>query len=210
MRYDFVRGARSRAMDDGLSAFVKVRRRLFGIAYRMLGSAAEAEDVVQDVWTRWQSTDRRVVRDPQAFLATTTTRLAINVLQSARARHESYVGSWLPELVDTSADPTLGAERGEALELAVLVLLERLPPTERAALCCAKPSTTRIKTLRRFSTSKRRTRASSSPARGSMSRMDGVHVSAKPSRDACSRRLSLLRKPAISPSLSACLPRTLS
>src|SRR5262245_21591882 len=99
----------------------------------MLGSVAEAEDVVQDAWTRWQSTDRGVVRDSQAFLATTTTRLAINVLQSARTRRETYVGPWLPEPVDTSADPTLGAERGEALELAVLVLLERLSPTERAA-----------------------------------------------------------------------------
>ena len=120
-------------MDDGLSAFVRARPRLFGIAYRMLGSAAEAEDVVQDAWTRWQSTDRRVVQNPQAFLATTATRLAINVLQSARTRRETYVGPWLPEPVDTSADPGLGAERAEALELAVLVLLERLSPTERAA-----------------------------------------------------------------------------
>jgi len=121
------------ATDDGLSPFEGARPRLFGIAYRMLGSVAEAEDVVQDVWTRWQSTDRRVVRDPQAFLATTTTHLAINVLESAHTRHETYVGPWLPEPVDTSADPTLGAERGEGLELAVLVLLERLAPTERAA-----------------------------------------------------------------------------
>lgn len=118
--------------DDGLSAFESARPRLFGIAYRMLGSAAEAEDVVQDTWTRWQSTNRRVVRDPEAFLATTTTRLAINVLQSAHMRRETYVGPWLPEPVDTTADPGLGAERGEALELAVLLLLERLSPTERA------------------------------------------------------------------------------
>jgi RNA polymerase sigma-70 factor (TIGR02957 family) len=119
--------------DDGLSAFERARPRLFGIAYRMLGSVAEAEDVVQDVWTRWQSTDRHVVRDPQAFLTTTATRLAINVLQSARMRRETYVGPWLPEPVDTTADPGLGAERGEALELAVLLLLERLSLTERAA-----------------------------------------------------------------------------
>jgi RNA polymerase sigma factor (sigma-70 family) len=121
------------ATDDGLSAFETARPRLFGIAYRMLGSVAEAEDVVQDAWTRWQSTDRRVVQDSQAFLATTATRLAINVLQSARTRRETYVGPWLPEPIDTSADPSLGAERGEALELAVLMLLERLSPTERAA-----------------------------------------------------------------------------
>src|SRR5262245_8173219 len=119
--------------DDGLSAFEAARPRLFGIAFRMLRTVAEAEDIVQDVWTRWQSTDRRVVRDPQAFLATTTTHLAINVIQSARTRHETYVGRWLPEPVDTNADPTLSAERGEALALAVLVLLERLSPTERAA-----------------------------------------------------------------------------
>ena len=65
--------------DDGLSAFVGVRPRLFGIAYRMLGSAAEAEDVVQDVWMRWQSTNRKVVENPPAYLATTTTRLCINL-----------------------------------------------------------------------------------------------------------------------------------
>src|SRR6185369_5302046 len=98
-----------------------------------LGSVAEAEDVVQDVWTRWQSTDRRKVQNPSAFLATTTTRLAINVLQSARIRRETYVGQWLPEPVDTGADPGLGAERREALEIAVLMLLERLSPAERAA-----------------------------------------------------------------------------
>jgi RNA polymerase sigma-70 factor (ECF subfamily) len=93
MRYDSsVASDIPPAMDDGLSAFARARPRLFGIAYRMLGSAAEAEDVVQDVWTRWQSTDRRVVRDPQAFLATTATRLAINVLQSARYQRRSRVG----------------------------------------------------------------------------------------------------------------------
>jgi len=121
------------ALDDGLSVFVSVRPRLFGIAYRMLGSAAEAEDIVQDVWLRWQTTDRSVVLNPPAFLATTTTRLAINLAQSARSRRETYVGLWLPEPVDTSSDPHLGAERGEALEFAVLLLLEKLSPTERAA-----------------------------------------------------------------------------
>jgi RNA polymerase sigma-70 factor (TIGR02957 family) len=119
--------------DDGLSAFVPVRPRLFGIAYRMLGSAAEAEDIVQDVWLRWQSTNRSVVENPPAFLATTTTRLCINLAQSAQTRRETYIGTWLPEPVDTSSDPGLGAERGEALRLAVLLLLEKLFPTERAA-----------------------------------------------------------------------------
>jgi RNA polymerase sigma-70 factor (TIGR02957 family) len=113
--------------------FGRVRSRLFGIAYRMLGSVAEAEDIVQDAWVRWQAADRGQVRNPDAFLATTVTRLAINAAQSARARRETYVGPWLPEPVDTSADPQLGAERAAALEFAVLVLLERLSPTERAA-----------------------------------------------------------------------------
>ena len=94
--------------DDGLSAFLAARRRLFGIAYRMLGSASEAEDLLQDVWVRWQTTDRTAVRNPVAFLITTTTRLAINIRQSARARRESYVGPWLPEPVDTSTDPDMG------------------------------------------------------------------------------------------------------
>jgi RNA polymerase sigma-70 factor (ECF subfamily) len=122
-----------KAQDDALSEFVKVRPRLFGIAYRILGSASEAEDIVQDVWLRWQAINRRAVLDPPAFLATATTRLAINLAQSARSRRETYVGPWLPEPVDTSTDPQLGAERGEALEFAVLLLLEKLSPTERAA-----------------------------------------------------------------------------
>jgi RNA polymerase sigma-70 factor (TIGR02957 family) len=121
------------SIDDALSTFLKLRARLFGIAYRILGSAADAEDVVQDVWLRWQVTDRSVVRNATAFLATTTTRLALNLAQSARAQRETYVGPWLPEPVDTSLDTFLGAERDDDLELAVLVLLEKLSPTERAA-----------------------------------------------------------------------------
>ena len=121
------------AHDDGLSVFFNVRPRLFGIASRMLGSAAEAEDVVQDVWLRWQSTNRSVVENPPAYLATATTRLCINLSQSAHSRRETYFGTWLPEPVDTSDGPGLGAERHEALRLAVLVLLERLSPTARAS-----------------------------------------------------------------------------
>lgn len=119
--------------DDGLSAFAPVRPRLFGIAYRMLGSSAEAEDIVQDVWLRWQSTNRTAVENPPAFLATTTTRLCINLAQSAHTRHETYIDTWRPEPVDTGTDPALDAERGEALKSAVLLLLEKLSPTERAA-----------------------------------------------------------------------------
>jgi RNA polymerase sigma-70 factor (ECF subfamily) len=119
--------------DNGLSAFLRARPRLFAIAYRMLRSAAEAEDIVQDVWVRWQTTDRNPVRNSLAFLVAATTRLAINVLHSARARRETCAGSWLPDLVDTTTDPGLEAERGEALNSAVLLLLEKLLPTERAA-----------------------------------------------------------------------------
>jgi RNA polymerase sigma-70 factor (TIGR02957 family) len=119
--------------EDALLAFAEVRPRLFGIAYRMLGSAAEAEDIVQDVWLRWQATDRGVVENAAAFLATATTRMCINYVQSAQSRRETYIGPWLPEPVDTSADPALGAERSEALGLAILLLLEKLSPTERAA-----------------------------------------------------------------------------
>jgi RNA polymerase sigma-70 factor (ECF subfamily) len=120
------------SFDDGLAAFLCVRPRLFAIAYRMLGSAAEAEDIVQDVWVRWQTANRRLVRNAAAFLVTTATRLAINVRQSARARRETDVGPWLPEPVDTS-DPGLEAERAQALSSGVLLLLQRLTPTERAA-----------------------------------------------------------------------------
>ncbi|MDQ0374813.1 RNA polymerase sigma-70 factor [Cellulomonas humilata] len=126
-------GSNTNVPDSDLAAFEDVRPRLFGLAYRMLGSVAEAEDVVQDAWLRWQGTDRRAVRNPAAFLTTTTTRLAINATTSAHARRETYIGPWLPEPVDTSADPALGAERAEALGMAVLLLLEKLGPTERAA-----------------------------------------------------------------------------
>ena len=115
------------------ASFEAVRPRLFGIAYRTLESAADADDVVQDAWIRWQGTDRNNVRDAAAFLATTTKRLALNVAQSARARRETCIQPWHPEQADAHADPTLGAERREALELALLTLAEKLSPTERAA-----------------------------------------------------------------------------
>ena len=118
--------------DDDDPTFAALRRKLFGIAYRVLGTSAEAEDIVQETWLRWQACDRNAVRNPAAFLGTTTTRLALNVVQSARSRRETYVGEWLPEQVDTDDDPSLGAERSEALELAVLQLLEKLQPRERA------------------------------------------------------------------------------
>jgi RNA polymerase sigma-70 factor (ECF subfamily) len=120
-------------IEDATILFAAHSRRLFGIAYRMLGSASDAEDIVQETWIRWQRTDRSVVEDPPAFLAKITTRLAINVLQSSRNRRETYIGPWLPEPVNTEDDPALGAERAEALEFAILLTLEKLTPTERAA-----------------------------------------------------------------------------
>jgi RNA polymerase sigma-70 factor (ECF subfamily) len=117
--------------DSDVASFRTVRPRLFGIAYRVLGSASEADDVVQDAWIRWQRADRSNVRDAGAFLAATTTRLAINVGQSARARHETSFGPRPVEPVDAAGDPSVAVEQGEALELAVRALLENLSPTER-------------------------------------------------------------------------------
>jgi RNA polymerase sigma-70 factor, ECF subfamily len=114
--------------------FQAVRPRLFGIAYRILGTAAEADEVVQDTWIRWHRAEQAEVRDPAAFLATITTRLAINVSQSARARRETPLGPGLPERIDEEADPAHGTERGEALEQAVRVLVEKLSPAERAVV----------------------------------------------------------------------------
>ncbi len=124
------------AVDDleiATELFAAQRRRLFGIAYRMLGTVADAEDIVQETWIRWQGTDRSRVQEPAAFLATIATRLSINVLQSAHAKRETYIGPWLPEPVNTDDDPALGAERAEALQFAILLTLEKLTPTERAA-----------------------------------------------------------------------------
>lgn len=121
------------SLEQATEDFTAARSQLFGIAYRVLGSAVEAEDIVQDAWLRWQNTDRSGVVEPTAFLTTVTARLAINKAQSAQVRRETYVGPWLPEPVDTSRDPQLGAERTEALEMAVLLLLEKLNPVERTA-----------------------------------------------------------------------------
>jgi RNA polymerase sigma-70 factor, ECF subfamily len=118
--------------DADAASFQQVRQRLFGIAYRVLGSATDADDVVQEAWIRWHRTDRTEVRDTASFLATTTTRLAINVIQSARARHETHIEPQLIDRVDTRADPLLDAQQGEALELALGALLEKLSPAERA------------------------------------------------------------------------------
>ena len=119
-------------LDELAEDFEGLRPRLFGIAYRMLGSAVEAEDVVQDAWVRWQTIDRSNILSPGAFLTTMTTRLSLSVATSSRRRREVYVGPWVPEPVRTSADPQLGAENAEALEIGLLMLMERLTPMERA------------------------------------------------------------------------------
>ncbi|WP_127474481.1 RNA polymerase sigma-70 factor [Microbacterium sulfonylureivorans] len=126
-------GAGTDDLDDAVAVFDEHRRRIFGIAYRMLGTVADAEDIVQETWIRWQGADRAAVLEPAAFLATIATRLSINATQSAHARRETYIGPWLPEPINTDDDPALGAERGEALQFAILLLLEKLTPTERAA-----------------------------------------------------------------------------
>lgn len=111
------------------------RPRLFGLAYRMLGSAEEAEDTVQDAYLRFSGADRTGIEYPAAWLAKVVTNLCLTRLTSARARREQYVGPWLPEPVITS-DGVLGplesAEQRDAVSMAMLVLLERLTPTERA------------------------------------------------------------------------------
>jgi RNA polymerase sigma-70 factor, ECF subfamily len=118
--------------ETGAASFYVVRPRLFGIAHRVLGSANDADDVVQDAWIRWQGTDRRQIRDPAGFLITMTTRLALTTGQSARARRE--ICSWPLEVdaVDLGDDPSRVAEQDDALERALFALLQKLSATERA------------------------------------------------------------------------------
>lgn len=108
----------------------ELRPLLFSIAYRMLGSVADAEDIVQEAFLRYERTPD--VESPKAFLTTVVTRLALDQLRSARARRETYVGEWLPEPLLTDDDPAQHAEQADTLSMAFLVLLERLSPVERA------------------------------------------------------------------------------
>ena len=123
------------AMSNPAASFEPYRRRLLGLAYRMLGSMADAEDAVQETYLRWHAADRDKVSDPRAFLMTTTTRICLDMLTSARARREEYVGPWLPEpVVDTAAlAPDSRTELAEDLSIALLLTLDRLSPLERAA-----------------------------------------------------------------------------
>lgn len=116
-------------MDDATGVFEAHRPRLVRLAYRMLGSRSEAEDVVQDAWLRWRAEDRTHVAAPAAFLSRIVTRLCLDEMKSARARRETYVGAWLPEpLVEEAPEPD-----ADDLTLALMVALERLSPLERAA-----------------------------------------------------------------------------
>jgi RNA polymerase sigma-70 factor (ECF subfamily) len=118
----------------GAGAFETHRPRLFAVAYRMLGSASEAEDVVQDAWLRYAAANRDDVLSTEAFLTTIVTRLCLDRLKSARVAREEYIGPWLPEPVatDRRQQPEQSASLGESLTLAFLVLLETLSPEERA------------------------------------------------------------------------------
>src|SRR5262245_38034326 len=122
-------------MSDPGEIFEPYRRRLLGLAYRMLGSMADAEDAVQETYVRWHGSDHSKVSDPRAFLMTTTTRICLDMLTSARARHEEYVGPWLPEPILDSAALAADSrtELAEDLSVALLLTLDRLSPLERAA-----------------------------------------------------------------------------
>lgn len=115
--------------------FEQYRARLFGVAYRMLGSRADAEDVVQDAWLRWQKAEHAALDSPEAWLVTVATRLSLDRLRSARREREAYVGPWLPEpiLTDTLASPELQMELASEVSMALLTVLERLVPDKRAA-----------------------------------------------------------------------------
>ncbi len=116
--------------DGPTATFEAHRRRLVRLAYRMLGSMSEAEDIVQDGWIRWSRIDPAELREPGAFLTRTVTRLCLDAMKSARHRRETYVGSWLPEPIVEPADDDL---RADELTLTLMLALERLSPLERAA-----------------------------------------------------------------------------
>src|SRR5215471_19839804 len=117
-----------------LAAFEQHRGLLFSVAYRMLGSRADAEDMLQETFLRWQQASDEAIRDPRAFLVTVITRLCINQLQSARVKREEYFGQWLPEPLMTypAAESSAIFKLDGSLSMAFLMLLERLTPVERA------------------------------------------------------------------------------
>lgn len=115
-----------RAADDAAASFDPLRPRLVRVAYRMLGSVADAEDMVQEAFIRWMAADRAQVREPEAFLRRTVTRLCLDQLKSARRRRETYIGPWLP-------DPVVDEDEADDITLPLMLALERLSPLERAA-----------------------------------------------------------------------------
>lgn len=119
---------------DQLETFNQYRSLLFAIAYRMLGSAMDAEDIVQEAFLRWQQVNPMEIESPKAYLTTITTRLSLDQLRSARAQREVYVGPWLPEPLLTESEPEAAEIAGQAdsLSIAFLVLMENLSPVERA------------------------------------------------------------------------------
>jgi len=121
-------------VEERLAEFNRYRSLLFSIAYRMLGSVADAEDVVQETFLRWHGAPVEEIQSTRAYLVTIVSRLSINHLQSARVRREEYVGPWLPEplVADSDSDPFTLARVDESLSMAFLMLLERLSPVERA------------------------------------------------------------------------------
>nr|WSS70431.1 RNA polymerase sigma-70 factor [Streptomyces sp. NBC_01175] len=120
------------AADPGQEAFDRYRNLLFSVAYRILGTAADAEDTVQDAWIKWSAADRTQVADPKAYLARIVSNLAMDRLRSTRHKREVYVGPWLPEPILTSADTADTVMDAESVSMAMLVVLETLSPLERA------------------------------------------------------------------------------
>ena len=201
----------SEAHPDALTTFNEHRSLLFSIAYRMLGTVADAEDTVQDAFIRWQQAPRDEIRSPKAFLVTIVSRLCINHLQSARAQREEYVGQWLPEpiVTDPASDPTSAIWAGESISMAFLVLLERLNPIERAVFLLREVFDYDTPRSRRRSGEQKLTAGRFSGERKSTSTRHGPGshrlLGNKPT---CSRG-SLRRRPtAISTASSHCSPAT--
>jgi len=124
----------SAILDQDVAAFETHRRALTGLAYRMLGSRAEAEDIVQDAYLRWHAADRMAIEEPRRYLGTVVTRLCLDRMKSAQARREVYVGQWLPEpVVDETFDDDTAGDLAHDISVALMLLLERLSPLERAS-----------------------------------------------------------------------------
>jgi DNA-directed RNA polymerase specialized sigma24 family protein len=126
-------------MDSATEVFVTHRNLLFTVAYEMLGSATYAEDVLQETWLRWMKVDMEQVRDQRACLVRITTRRSLDRLRTMSRRKEDYVGSWLPEPLLTAPDVAEDVELAESVSMALMIVLETLSPTERAALGARRP-----------------------------------------------------------------------